>query len=163
MLADPPPHYWGRILTRATAQRPTIDVLDAPAARFLLTIPFCPRGMPCPCRSFQGFTCLLQLSSRTTDYVVDGLALRGCLGRALAPLMADPGVLKVGADGGRAGGTCGSTERSGQLQARVGMEEHQVPRAGCDRRELMPGRGGADVSLLVAEPPGHGTVGGEVR
>lgn len=56
-------------------------------------------------RSFQGFTCLLQLSSRAADYVVDTLALRGALGPALAPLLADPNVVKVrcaalGAPGG---------------------------------------------------------------
>lgn len=46
-------------------------------------------------RSFHGFTCLMQLSSRTKDWVVDVLALRGAVGPALAPLMADTGVVKV--------------------------------------------------------------------
>lgn len=51
-------------------------------------------------RSYQGFTCLLQLSTRTHDWVVDTLALRGQLGPALGPLLADPAVEKVlhGAD-----------------------------------------------------------------
>jgi hypothetical protein len=47
-------------------------------------------------RSFQGFTCLMQLSSRTKDWVVDCLALRNQLGPALAPIFADPSVVKVG-------------------------------------------------------------------
>lgn len=46
-------------------------------------------------RSFQGFTCLLQLSSRSADYLVDTLALRGHLGPAMARLLADPNVVKV--------------------------------------------------------------------
>jgi hypothetical protein len=59
---------------------------------------------PCCClnpsRSFQGFSCLLQLSTRSADWVVDCLALRGQLGPALAPLLADSAVEKVlhGAD-----------------------------------------------------------------
>lgn len=32
-------------------------------------------------RSFQGFTCLMQLSTRTVDYIVDTLALRSHIGR----------------------------------------------------------------------------------
>jgi hypothetical protein len=52
------------------------------------------------CRSFQGFTCLLQLSTRSADFVVDALALRDALGPALAAVLADPSVEKVlhGAD-----------------------------------------------------------------
>jgi hypothetical protein len=49
----------------------------------------------CTPRSFQGFTCLMQLSSRTKDWVVDCLALRNHLGPALAPIFADPSVVKV--------------------------------------------------------------------
>ncbi|KAL6764692.1 ribonuclease H-like domain-containing protein [Haematococcus lacustris] len=51
-------------------------------------------------RSFQGFTCLMQVSSRDADWVVDCLALRAHLGPALQPLLADPGIVKVlhGAD-----------------------------------------------------------------
>lgn len=41
-------------------------------------------------RSFQGFTCLLQISSRTEDFVVDPLALRSHLGAALTPIFANP-------------------------------------------------------------------------
>lgn len=43
-------------------------------------------------RSFQGFTCLLQISSRTEDFVVDPLALRSQLGAALTPIFANPMV-----------------------------------------------------------------------
>ncbi|GAB0497004.1 hypothetical protein MMPV_008327 [Pyropia vietnamensis] len=52
-------------------------------------------------RTFQGFTCLIQISSREEDLVLDALALRGSLGRALHPLFADPTVPIVmhGADG----------------------------------------------------------------
>ncbi|GAX83766.1 hypothetical protein CEUSTIGMA_g11191.t1 [Chlamydomonas eustigma] len=51
-------------------------------------------------RSFQGFTCLMQLSSRERDYVIDTLALRDELGNGLAELFEDPDVVKVlhGAD-----------------------------------------------------------------
>jgi hypothetical protein len=51
-------------------------------------------------RSFQGFTCLMQVSTRTQDWLVDALALRGELGAALGPVFSDPGVVKVlhGAD-----------------------------------------------------------------
>lgn len=41
-------------------------------------------------RSYQGFTCLLQISSRAADFVVDPLALRSQLGAALTPIFADP-------------------------------------------------------------------------
>ncbi|KAL6781777.1 RRP7 [Auxenochlorella protothecoides x Auxenochlorella symbiontica] len=46
-------------------------------------------------RSFQGFTCLIQLSTRAADYVVDALALRSHIGPLLGPIFADPGKLKV--------------------------------------------------------------------
>ena len=45
--------------------------------------------------SFQGFTCLIQLSTRAEDAVVDAIALRSCAGPLLAPLFADPRVAKV--------------------------------------------------------------------
>ncbi|KAJ2708828.1 exosome nuclease subunit, partial [Coemansia spiralis] len=50
-------------------------------------------------RSYQGFTCLIQISSRTRDYVVDALALRGEL-QCLNRVTADPRRVKVfhGAD-----------------------------------------------------------------
>ena len=67
-----------------------------------LRLTFCtypPHAPPMP-RSFQGFTCLIQISSRSHDYVVDALALRPFLGPALRPLLADPSRVKVlhGAD-----------------------------------------------------------------
>ena len=48
-------------------------------------------------RSFQGLTCLLQLSSDSHDYIVDCLApaVRPSLGGALGPILSDPGVVKV--------------------------------------------------------------------
>ena len=42
--------------------------------------------------SFQGFTCLLQISSRIEDFVVDPLALRSQLGAALTPVFANAKV-----------------------------------------------------------------------
>lgn len=43
-------------------------------------------------RSFQGFTCLMQLSTREEDFVVDTLALRAHLGAALSPIFSNPRV-----------------------------------------------------------------------
>lgn len=50
-------------------------------------------------RSFQGFTCLMQISSRTQDYIVDTLALRHEL-QMLNQVFADPKIVKAfhGAD-----------------------------------------------------------------
>lgn len=50
-------------------------------------------------RSFQGFTCIVQLSTRSADFVVDALACRSFMGRLL-PLFTDATVVKVfhGAD-----------------------------------------------------------------
>ncbi|KAJ1818575.1 exosome nuclease subunit, partial [Coemansia sp. RSA 2675] len=45
-------------------------------------------------RSFQGFTCLVQLSSRTQDFVIDALALRDSL-HQLNAVTADPLITKV--------------------------------------------------------------------
>ncbi|XP_035778810.1 exosome component 10-like [Anopheles albimanus] len=45
-------------------------------------------------RSFQGFTCLMQLSTRTKDYIVDTLALRDEL-HVLNEVFTDPRKLKV--------------------------------------------------------------------
>ena len=45
-------------------------------------------------RSFQGFTCLLQISSRTRDFLVDALALRPYL-RSLNRVTTNPSILKV--------------------------------------------------------------------
>ena len=40
-------------------------------------------------RSFQGFCCLMQLSTRAADYLVDVLALRSAIGPVLGPIFAD--------------------------------------------------------------------------
>lgn len=50
-------------------------------------------------RTFQGFTCLIQISSRTRDYVIDALKLRSHL-TCLNEVFTDPKILKVfhGAD-----------------------------------------------------------------
>uniref|UniRef100_A0A061SIC0 Exosome complex exonuclease RRP6 n=1 Tax=Tetraselmis sp. GSL018 TaxID=582737 RepID=A0A061SIC0_9CHLO len=47
-----------------------------------------------------GFTCLMQLSTREADWIVDTIALRSLIGPKLGPIFADTGVLKVlhGAD-----------------------------------------------------------------
>jgi ribonuclease D len=45
-------------------------------------------------RSFQGFTCLIQISSRTRDFLVDALKLRPYLG-ALNRVTTNPSILKV--------------------------------------------------------------------
>lgn len=44
--------------------------------------------------SYQGFTCLMQVSTRTEDFIVDCLKLRGSMGR-LAPVFLNPNILKV--------------------------------------------------------------------
>lgn len=51
-------------------------------------------------RSYQGFTCLMQISTRDADYIVDTLRLRASIPEALGPVFADPSVTKVlhGAD-----------------------------------------------------------------
>ena len=41
-------------------------------------------------RTFQGLTCLMQLSDRKEDYVIDVLKLRHLIGPLLAPIFADP-------------------------------------------------------------------------
>ncbi|KAJ1846963.1 exosome nuclease subunit, partial [Coemansia sp. RSA 2703] len=45
-------------------------------------------------RSYQGFTCLVQLSTRTHDFVIDALTLRSHL-HVLNEITADPSVVKV--------------------------------------------------------------------
>ena len=44
--------------------------------------------------SFQGFTCLMQISTRTDDFIIDTLALRAALPR-LAVVFHDPATVKV--------------------------------------------------------------------
>lgn len=51
-------------------------------------------------RSFQGFCCLMQLSTRSEDIIIDVLSLRKYIGPVLAPIFADSTIVKVlhGAD-----------------------------------------------------------------
>src|SRR5690606_39095909 len=50
-------------------------------------------------RSFQGFVCLMQVSTRKEDFLIDTLALRAHM-PLLAPVFANPAIVKVfhGAD-----------------------------------------------------------------
>lgn len=45
-------------------------------------------------RSFQGLTCLMQISTRYKDYVIDTLVLRRSIHR-LGPVFDNPAVVKV--------------------------------------------------------------------
>mmetsp|Transcript_3801 Transcript_3801/g.5902 ORF Transcript_3801/g.5902 Transcript_3801/m.5902 type:complete len:992 (-) Transcript_3801:88-3063(-) len=45
-------------------------------------------------RSFQGITCLMQISTREKDYIIDALALRKYMS-SLLPIFTDPEVVKV--------------------------------------------------------------------
>ncbi|CAM9888257.1 unnamed protein product, partial [Sphacelaria rigidula] len=45
-------------------------------------------------RSFQGLVCLMQLSTRSRDYIVDAVKLRGDIGKLL-PIFTDPSIVKV--------------------------------------------------------------------
>ena len=51
-------------------------------------------------RSYQGFTCLMQISSRSRDFIVDTVKIRQEVGDALRPIFDDPAKVKVlhGAD-----------------------------------------------------------------
>lgn len=46
-------------------------------------------------RSFQGLTCLMQISSRTEDFIVDTLKLRDHVGKHLREVFMDPTKKKV--------------------------------------------------------------------
>lgn len=46
-------------------------------------------------RSFQGLTCLIQISTRTEDYVIDALKLRVQIGPYLREIFKDPTKRKV--------------------------------------------------------------------
>jgi hypothetical protein len=62
-------------------------------------------------RSYYGFTCLMQISSRERDWVVDTLRLREAIRRdKLGGVLADPGIVKVSADAG-AGGSATASDR----------------------------------------------------
>lgn len=47
-------------------------------------------------RSFNGFVCLMQISTRNNDFIVDTLTLREDL-EELNEIFTDPGILKVAA------------------------------------------------------------------
>ena len=51
-------------------------------------------------RSYQGLTCLLQISTRLKDFIVDTLKLRAHIGDALREVFDNPDKIKVlhGAD-----------------------------------------------------------------
>lgn len=46
-------------------------------------------------RSFQGFCCLMQISTRTLDIIIDVIELRSDIGRLLGPVFANPKIVKV--------------------------------------------------------------------
>ena len=46
-------------------------------------------------RSFQGFCCLMQISTRDIDIIVDVLKLRRYVGKLLGPIFANPSIVKV--------------------------------------------------------------------
>eukprot|EP01023_Acetabularia_acetabulum_P011612 TRINITY_DN15389_c0_g2_i2.p1 TRINITY_DN15389_c0_g2~~TRINITY_DN15389_c0_g2_i2.p1 ORF type:complete len:438 (-),score=74.02 TRINITY_DN15389_c0_g2_i2:5-1318(-) len=46
-------------------------------------------------RSFEGLTCLMQVSSGECDYVVDTLAVRDHMAAVLTPVFCNPGIIKV--------------------------------------------------------------------
>jgi len=45
--------------------------------------------------SYHGFTCLVQLSTSSADYVIDTIVLRGEMGNVLGPIFANPSILKI--------------------------------------------------------------------
>jgi len=51
-------------------------------------------------RTYLGLTCLIQISTRDEDFIVDPLSLKTKLGDALRPILDDPSIVKVlhGAD-----------------------------------------------------------------
>lgn len=72
-----------------------------PAGRSKGSRPVIDKSLPTPLpspstsRSFQGFVCLMQLSTLRQDYLIDTLAVREDMG-LLADLFADHTVVKVG-------------------------------------------------------------------
>lgn len=46
-------------------------------------------------RTYQGFTCLMQVSSRQRDFIIDTIKLRVHLGNQLRDIFADPSKVKV--------------------------------------------------------------------
>lgn len=46
-------------------------------------------------RTYQGITCLMQVSTRVRDFIIDTIKLRQHLGKALRGIFADPNKVKV--------------------------------------------------------------------
>jgi exosome complex exonuclease RRP6 len=46
-------------------------------------------------RSYQGFTCLMQVSTRARDFIVDTIKLRGLIGKYMRGIFADSTKVKV--------------------------------------------------------------------
>ena len=46
-------------------------------------------------RSYQGFTCLLQISSRTQDFILDPFPLKAHIGPMLQDVFDNPNIVKV--------------------------------------------------------------------
>ena len=46
-------------------------------------------------RSFQGYCCIIQISTRFKDYAIDALVLRQKIGNLLGPICANPGLIKI--------------------------------------------------------------------
>jgi exosome complex exonuclease RRP6 len=46
-------------------------------------------------RSFQGFCCIIQISTRFKDYALDAIILRQKLGNLLGPICANPSLIKI--------------------------------------------------------------------
>ena len=67
-----------------------VSLICLPTPKLYWPAHTCLHCPPRPPRSFQGFTCLMQLSSRSADYVVDCLALRWA---AWAGWVGGPGAL----------------------------------------------------------------------
>lgn len=88
------------VVTRTLACHFNFQIIDP-----CCPIPWClPRGKLLRWggsdRSFQGFVCLMQLSTREQDYIVDPLKLRREMWRLL-PVFTDPKIVKVFYLGGR--------------------------------------------------------------
>ena len=45
--------------------------------------------------TFAGLTCLIQISTRNRDYIIDTLALRKCIHNYLNPIFTDPNIVKI--------------------------------------------------------------------
>lgn len=70
--------------------------------------------------SYYGFTCLMQISTREKDWLVDTLKLRGALREdKLGGVLADPSIVKVGFDVLRISLRLALTDRSSTVPSRI--------------------------------------------